>query len=127
MNQIPRALAALLALTACVADQMKSYIGQDIRNVELAYGPPSNQIDLGNGSRAYQWTKIDTSTTPLTATTVTSKEKGRKVSETEFTGGEQTVTRCVYTFLTTWNPQANGWIVTGLREPSLDCAIGGIN
>src|SRR4051812_38102748 len=43
--------AVILAslLTGCAADTMRTYVGQDIRNVELAYGPPINQIDLGNG------------------------------------------------------------------------------
>ncbi len=58
---------------------MRTYIGQDIRNVELAYGPPVNQIDLGNGARAFQWLKISTDTTPLTAVSTTDKDKkGRK-------------------------------------------------
>jgi hypothetical protein len=46
------AMATLLV--GCVADKMRSYVGQDIREVELVYGPPVNQIDLGNGTRAFQ-------------------------------------------------------------------------
>jgi predicted small secreted protein len=118
-------VAALLAslLTSCAADTMRSYVGQDIRNVELAYGPPINQIDLGNGSRAFQWAKVSVDTTPVSAITTTDKDKkGRKTTQTRFTGGDQTVTRCLYTFITT--RKADSWIVTGIREPSLDCAIG---
>ena len=125
------ALAASVAtalLVGCVADTMRSYVGQDIRAVELTYGPPINQIDLGNGIRAFQWSKVSVDTTPVSAVTTTDKDKkGRKTTDTQFVGGEQTVTRCVYTFIAARNPQANSWIVTGIREPSLDCAIGGLS
>ena len=48
------ALAASVAtalLVGCVADTMRSYVGQDIRAVELTYGPPIN----------YEMTNIETS------------------------------------------------------------------
>ncbi len=125
------ALAASVAtalLVGCVADTMRSYVGQDIRAVELTYGPPINQIDLGNGTRAFQWSKVSVDTTPVSAVTMTDKDKkGRKTTDTQFVGGEQTVTRCLYTFIAARNPQANSWIVTGIREPSLDCAIGALS
>jgi hypothetical protein len=120
------AVAALLA--GCAAEKMRSYIGQDIRAVELAYGPPMNQIDLDNGMRAFQWGKISVDTTPVTAITTTDKDKnGRRTKQTQFIGGDQTVTKCLYTFITSWNPQRNGWVVTGIRKPSLECAIGDLN
>ena len=124
-RQIVTFAATLALLAGCVADTMRGYVGQDVREVELAYGPPSNVIDLGNGTRAYQWTRISVSTTPVSAVTTSSKDKkGRRVSDTQFVGGEQSTSRCVYTFLTAWSPQQNGWIVTGIRQPSLDCAVG---
>jgi hypothetical protein len=46
---------------------------------------------------------------------------------TQFTPGRTTVTNCLYTFIAAWNPQTSGWIVTGIREPSLDCAIGDLS
>lgn len=118
---------ALALLAACVADQMQGYVGQDIRAVELQYGPPINQIDMGGGTRAFQWQKISVDTTPVSAVTTTDKDKkGRKTTQTQFIGGDQSVTKCLYTFLTTWSPQQNGWVVTGFRKPSFDCAIGGL-
>jgi hypothetical protein len=115
-------------LTGCAADTMRSYIGQDIRAVELTYGPPSNRIDLPDGTRAFQWTKVSVDTSPVSAVTTTDKDnKGRKTTQTQFVGGDQTVTKCLYTFVTAWNAPANGWIVTGIREPSLDCAIGDLS
>jgi hypothetical protein len=125
-----RFIPYVLALTvgACVADTMQTYVGQDVRAVELAYGPPSNVIDMGGGVRAYQWTRTSVSTTPGSAVTTTEKDKkGRRRSETRFIGGEQSVSRCLYTFMTGWNPQRNGWIVTGYRQPSLDCALGDLD
>jgi hypothetical protein len=119
-------IAALLA--GCVADKMRSYIGTDIRTVELSYGPPVNEIDLGNGARAFQWSKISVDTTPVTAVSTTDKDKkGRKTTQTQFVGGDQTVTRCLYTFITAWNPPGNSWMVTGIREPSLSCAVGDLS
>jgi hypothetical protein len=115
-------------LVGCAADTMRSYLGQDIRNVELTYGPPANQIELGNGVRAFQWRKISVDTTPMSAVTTTDKDrKGRKTTETQFVGGQQSVTDCLYTFLTTWDARQNGWIVTGIRQPSFDCAIGDLS
>jgi hypothetical protein len=43
------------------------------------------------------------------------------------TGGEQTESRCLYTFMASWSPQRNARIVTGIRQPSLGCAIGDLN
>ncbi|MDQ2804589.1 MAG: hypothetical protein M3Y41_18615 [Pseudomonadota bacterium] len=121
-------IAILATLGACVANTMRTYVGQDVRQVELAYGPPSNVIDLGGGTRAYQWSRISVSSTPASAVTTTSKDKkGRRYSETQFVGGGQSVSRCLYTFMTAWSPPQNGWIVTGIRQPSLDCAIGGLD
>jgi hypothetical protein len=77
-------LGALLTLfTGCVADTMRGYVGQDIRAVMLAYGPPANEIDLGGGSRAFQWSKTSVDTTPLSAVTTTDKDKkGRSTTQT---------------------------------------------
>jgi hypothetical protein len=60
------AMGPLLTLfTGCVADTMRGYVGQDIRAVMLAYGPPANEIDLGGGTRAFQWSKTSVDTTDL--------------------------------------------------------------
>jgi hypothetical protein len=121
-------LAAALWMSGCTADTMRNYIGEDIRTVELANGPPSNQIELGQGTRAFQWTRISTDTTPLTAVSTTEKDKkGRKITQTQYAGGDTSVTNCTYTFITAWDPQRQSWIVTGIRQPSLDCAIGDLN
>lgn len=117
--------AAVILLAGCVADTMRGYVGQDIRAVMLAYGPPVNEIDLGSGTRAFQWSKTSVDTTPPSAVTTTEKDrKERRTTQTQFVGGTQTVTNCLYTFVAAWDPRRDGWIVTGFRQPSLDCAIG---
>src|SRR3954451_4036722 len=122
------ALVALLLATGCVANTMKGYVGQDIRTVMLDHGAPANEIDLGDGTRAFQWSKTSINSTPVSAVTTTSKDKkGRKTTETQFVGGTESVTNCLYTFVAAWNPERRGWIVTGFRQPSLDCAIGGLS
>ena len=122
------AICAFAILVAgCVADTMRGYVGQDIRAVVLAYGPPANEVDLGGGTRAFQWSKTSVDTTPVSAVTTTDKDrKGRRTTRTQFVGGTQTVTNCLYTFLAAWDPRRDGWIVTGFRQPSLDCAVGGL-
>jgi hypothetical protein len=123
-----QAVAVTVLVAGCTADTMRTYVGRDVREVELQYGPPSNQIDLAPGSRAFQWTKLSVDTTPVTATSVTEKtKKGGKYTTTQFTGGDRSVTRCVYTFITAWDAARTAWIVTGIRQPSLDCAIGDLS
>ncbi len=118
----------VILVMGCTADTMRGYVGQDIRAAVVAYGPPVNVVDLGNGTRAFQWSKTSVDTTPASVVTTTDKDKkGRKTTQTQFIGGTQTVTNCLYTFYTAWNPQSGGWIVTGFRQPSFDCAFGGLS
>ncbi len=83
------AICALVMLVpGCVADTMRGYVGQDIRAVMLEYGPPANEIDLGGGARAFQWSKISVDTTPVSAVATTDKDKkGRRTTQTQFVGG----------------------------------------
>lgn len=117
--------AVVILLAGCAADTMRGYVGQDIRAVELAYGPPANEIDLGGGTRAFQWSKTSVDTSPVSAVTTTDKDRrGRRTTRTQLVGGTQSVTNCLYTFLAAWDPRRDSWIVTGFRQPSLDCSIG---
>jgi predicted small secreted protein len=122
-------ICALVILVAgCAAETMRGYVGQDIRAVVLAYGPPANEVDLGGGTRAFQWSKTSVDTTPVSAVTTTERDRrGRRTTQTQLVGGTQTVTNCLYTFLAAWDPRRDGWIVTGFRQPSLDCAVGGLS
>ncbi|MDQ2762806.1 MAG: hypothetical protein M3Y22_04770, partial [Pseudomonadota bacterium] len=103
---------------------MRGYVGQDLRAVMLAYGPPVNEVDQGGGTRAFRWRKISVDTTPVSAVTTTKDRKGRRLKQTQFVGGTQNVTNCLYTFIAAWDPRRDGWIVTGFPQPSLSSAIG---
>src|SRR3954451_8098780 len=93
------ALVALLAAAGCVANTMQGYVGQDIRTVMLDHGPPMNEIDLGDGTHAFQWSKTSIDSTPVSAVTTSKDKKGRKTTDTQFVGGTETVTNCLYTFV----------------------------
>src|SRR3546814_10017838 len=60
---------AFLCVNGCASQIMKSYIGKDVREAVLDYGPPANAIDLGGDKRAFQWVMNSRYTTPVTATT----------------------------------------------------------
>jgi hypothetical protein len=122
------AIGAAVLVAGCVADTMRGYVGQDIRSVMLAYGPPAAEIDLGGGARAFQWRRVSVDTTPISETTTKRRDKkGRTIEDTQVSGGNQTVSNCLYTFLTAWSPPQKGWVVTGFRQPSLDCSVGGLS
>ena len=75
----------------------------------------ANQIDLGNGARDFPSSKVSVDTTPISADSMTDRDrKGRKTTETQFVGGNTTVTRCLYTFITA--QRSDSWIVTGDRH-----------
>ena len=127
-TQVVISILIILFAAGCVANTMQGYVGQDIRTVMLDHGPPMNEIDLGDGTHAFQWSTTSIGSTPVSAVTTTSKDKkGRKTTETQFVGGTETVTNCLYTFVAVWNSERKGWVVTGFRQPSLDCAIGGLS
>jgi YD repeat-containing protein len=86
-----------------------------------------NEIDLGGGNRAFQWSKVSVDTTPGSAVTTTDYDKkGRRITQTQFWGGARPSTDCLYTFLTAWD--ASGRLDRDrLRQPSLECAVGGLS
>ena len=43
---------------------MQGFVGKDIRQVVLDYGTPINAMDMGNGTRAFQWKMTKSRTTP---------------------------------------------------------------
>ena len=58
---------SVILVAGCVADTMRGYVGQDIRAVVLAYGPPANEIDLGGGTRASRALTCSSSRTGMRA------------------------------------------------------------
>ena len=112
-------------LGGCASQIMNSYVGKDVREVMLDYGPPANAFDMGDDRRAFQWIMNNSYTTPVTATTTnTAYTYGSTTwvdSNTKITGGQTTNSRCVYTLFAHWNEGANGWFITDFKKPNLMC------
>jgi len=121
------ATAALLAtiLCGCASMIMESYVGKDVREAVLDYGVPANAVDLGDGTRAFQWTMNSSYTMPVTATTTgyaTSTGPSAWVNTNTVISGGQTVnSSCTYTVLAKWNDPKKSWIISDYRKPRLMC------
>jgi hypothetical protein len=119
------AAIAVILLVGCASQIMKSYVGKDVREVMLDYGPPANAFDMGDGRRAFQWGINSSYTTPATATTTgTVNSYGASSwvnSNTMITGGQTINSNCVYTLFGRWNEKTDGWFVTEFKKPNLMC------
>lgn len=118
-------VAVTLALVGCATQIMKSYVGKDVREVMLDYGPPLNAFDMGDGRRAFQWTMDGSYTTPITATsTGTVSNIGSTAwvnSNTTISGGQTINSTCIYTLFGRWNDERRGWLISDFKSPSLMC------
>jgi hypothetical protein len=122
MRSVLALLGSLAVVAACMSQQMEGYVGQDIRAVMMDYGPPTGTFDLPDGGRAYQWTEMRSSTTPITTATEAHRRRDGRVGATSVTTGGETRTRsCAYTFMTVPNASRSGWTIVGFRRPSLEC------
>jgi hypothetical protein len=123
-----RGLAVVIAgflLIACASQIMQRYVGKDVREIVIDYGPPANAFDMGDGRRAFQWVMRNSQTMPVVATTTgTVSAYGNMAwvnSNTTISGGQTINSQCVYTLFARWNEGANGWTVTEFRRPNLMC------
>jgi hypothetical protein len=116
-------LAGILLGTGCASTHMNQYMGKDIREVILDSGPPINAMDMGDGTRAFQFrwgggtfAMPQTTTTSGTATSVGSSTwfQGQTISSG---GGIVTSEGCVITYITNWNGQLKTWVVSAYRIP----------
>ncbi len=111
----------IFTLSGCASTIMEGYVGKDVREVVLDYGPPINALDLAGGQRAFQW-KINSSfTTPIQSTTTSNISRNWYTANTITTGGQTYSSSCIYTLLTKRSTNKDAWIVTGFRKPSLMC------
>jgi hypothetical protein len=132
-------------VNGCASKIMESYIGRDVRTVVLDYGPPENAVDMGDGTRAFQWVKRTSYKLPTYVNTTSSAQTygsgyGRSYgyrnnryyngnyhastwmnSNTVITGGNVIHSKCIYTLFAKWDKERKGWIITGFKHPSLDC------
>jgi hypothetical protein len=118
-------VVALAFLGGCASQIMRGYIGKDIREVVLDYGPPANAMDMGDGRRAFQWIMNSTYTTPVVAnTTGSATTTGYTTwmnSNTTIYGGQTVSSSCVYTLLGTWDEAAKTWRVVDFKKPNFMC------
>lgn len=120
------AVAALAVLSAgCASTIMKGYIGQPLQAAMVDYGPPANAFDMGDGRRAFQWSKRSTSTMP---TYVTNSGAATPVGNavwwtqnTQIMGGGTVTSECLYTLYTRWDDTAKSWRVEGFEKPRYAC------
>lgn len=114
------AFLTIILLSGCASEVMKTYVGKDITEVFMDYGPPAGAIDLPDGRRAFMWTDVQTMTMPAT-TTYSGIQNGRWVSGNATTyGGGTSSWECVYTFMGQRNGKGS-YTVVGIRQPSLEC------
>src|SRR3546814_15278259 len=116
---------AFLCVNGCASQIMKSYIGKDVREAVLDYGPPANAIDLGGDKRAFQWVMNSRYTTPVTATTTGSVNSYGPTAwvntNTTVTGGQTINSSCIYTLITYWQDSKESWIRSEERRVGKEC------
>lgn len=124
-------LLCALALSGCASQIMESYLGKDVQEIALDYGPPSSIIDLGDGKRGYQWHKSSNIYIPAqvqSRTTGSGSMFGgsgsaflntHSVTNTYVTPARSYTRDCFYTFIAEMN--GDRWIVKSFRRPDLMC------
>lgn len=125
MQKIGIVILLTILISGCASQIMKSYIGKDLREVMLDYGPPANAFDMGDGRRAFQWVMQSSYTTPVTANTngtvSTYGSTSWVNSNTTISGGQTINSACAYTLFAVWNASTNSWVVTDFNKPKLMC------
>jgi hypothetical protein len=122
-------------MASCASSIMKGYIGKNINEPILDYGPPSNVIELSKTQKAYQWINVSQNTTPVTVNsygnsygTANAYSYGNSASAygnstytgtSTVTGGNTYNSKCVYTLIA--DKKEKDWIVTSFRKPSFMC------
>jgi hypothetical protein len=122
------ATVILVALSGCASQTLQSYIGKDVRELELENGPPINTIDFDDGRRAFQWSVTSTYTSPVRAHTTTISTPAIEGSPTlppttttAVTGGHTSTSTCLYTVFAKKDEATSAWIVVDFKKPSWDC------
>ena len=113
-------VGAVLTLSACASQVMEGYVGQSITEPMLDYGQPAAIFDLPDGRRAFQWSISSWGSVPIVSTDTTSNgvHDWADVTRTR-TISIPVEETCLYTLYGV--PRGNDWIVTGYRQPSLEC------
>ncbi|WP_235604779.1 hypothetical protein [Sulfitobacter sp. EhC04] len=109
-------LTAALMLSGCASEIMSGYVGKDVTDAVLDYGPPANVVKLPDGRTAFQWSRTSSYTAP---TTTNFTGFGNYVTATTY-GGGTSYSECLYTLFGKPNPQGS-YTITGFRQPTLMC------
>ena len=109
----------LLLLSGCVSTEMKSYMGKDIREVILTNGQPIGVLDMGNGSRAFQFLWGGSSQTAVASNSTTQINGDWLGKASVQSHGNAIVSNgCVISYITRWDDARNSWIVSDYRYPN---------
>lgn len=113
-------MVAIATLAGCASGVMQSYIGKDITEVAMDYGPPVGVMDLPDGRRAFMWKMIQSTMMPQT-TNYSAMTSGNWVTGTATTyGGGIVSQQCVYTLIGQRNSQGS-YTVVDFRKPAIMC------
>lgn len=112
-----------LLLTGCVSTHMQQFIGEDIREVVMVDGPPTNVFEHSEGRRVFQfywgggsYTIPGTATTTANAYTLGSSVYGAATTvSTPATNVSSD--GCLISYITRWDESRDGWIVEEVRFP----------
>lgn len=128
MRKLCLVVTAALLATACASQIMSEYIGKDIRQAAVKYGPPTNFFDMGDGVRAFQWRINKNTVVPgysrsntygslnVSGNNAYLSSSTNTYSSPGYVGSRQ----CNYTLFGEKNKKGD-WIVTGFEKPSLTC------
>ncbi len=118
MRLIP--VLSLLVVASCASAIMEGFVGKDLREVQLEYGPPINAFEMPDGRTAFQWRFDSTTMMPMT-TSYSGVASGNWVTGTATTyGGGVFSTPCFYTLFGTPNSN-DSYTIVGFQRPKLDC------
>jgi len=125
MRRLPLIAFVALLVSGCASQIMNSYVGKDVRDAMLDYGPPANAFDMSDGRRAFQWAMQQSYTAPVSATTTSYVNSSGPTawvsSNTTIHGGQTINSHCIYTIFGRWDEANKGWTITGYKKPKILC------
>lgn len=120
-------MASLCLLGACQSQIMAEYVGKDLREVRLQNGPPTYEMDMGDGIYAFQWERVEQYTSSEVIkedTTYKTNASGDRIigserTVTTITPSKTYITNCLDTYFA--RKEGSRWIITGFQQPSFAC------
>lgn len=113
-------IASALLVSACASQIMEGYVGRDITDAILDYGPPAYAMDMPDGTKAFQWKMTSSGVTPAYTTLNTNYYGNSAFTTATTSGGIPYTSTCVYTLFGTKNANSS-YTITGFKKPNLMC------